>query len=143
MADPAAYATVDDVLARYEQDVVDRICYDTVQEQPDYARLERALEDAAGEIDSYISARYPVPVTPAPALLRNINVDLGMYSAALTADKLTDELSARAENWRKHLVLIAKGQAGLGIRENASLTDTVPAGGTGVISGAFARSQRV
>src|SRR5215472_15418805 len=140
---PMAYATRDDVLARYQADVVERICFDNDIDEADLDKLERALEDAAAEIDSYVSTRYPVPVNPVPLILRNMNVDLALYSAALTADKLFDELSRRAENWRKHLVMIAKGTAGLGVREDSSPTDPQPAIGTGSSTAMFVRSQRV
>jgi len=143
MPAPVAYATLADVQARYEADVINRICWDGDEEAVVLAKLERALEDAASEIDSYLSARYAVPINPAPAILRNMNVDLALYSTALTADKLFEELSVRAENWRKHLVLIAKGQAGLGIREDASTEDGEPVAGTGSTCGMFATSERV
>jgi phage gp36-like protein len=152
---PGAYASSEDVKARYAQDVIDRICWDPAGDPPDdapegseaggpdYTKLDRALIDAAGEINSYISARYPVPVDPAPILLRNINVDLALYATALTADKMFDELAVRAENWRKHLVMIATGKAGLGVTETQSDTDSSPAAGTNSSSGMSARSVRV
>jgi phage gp36-like protein len=138
-----AYATKDDVIARYEQEVVDRICWDKTSDSADYDRLDRALEDASAETDSYVSTRFPVPVNPTPLILRNINIDLGLYSCALTADKLFAELERRADNWRKHLVLIARGQAGLGVREDQSPTDLAPAEGTSVGTGMIVKSVRI
>ena len=140
---PASYATTDDVLARYESNVIERICWDDDADSADLTKLQRALEDSASEIDSYVSAKYTVPISPIPAILRNMNVDLALYETALTADKLFEELSKRADNWRKHLQLIAKGQAGLGMREDATTDDNSPADGTGSSSGMFARVTRV
>jgi phage gp36-like protein len=137
------YATQANVLARYEADVVNRICWNNATEAPDLAKLDTALEDTAAEIDSYVSARYPLPLNPVPSILKTINIDLALYATALTADKMFDELERRAENWRKHLVMIAKGHAGLGIHEDASTDDPSPAIGTGASTGMFAKVVRI
>jgi phage gp36-like protein len=139
----SAYATRDDVLARYEAETVDRVCWEKDTSAPDYTKLDRALEDSAAEIDSYVSTRFPVPVNPTPLILRNINIDLALYSAALTADKMFEELQRRADSWRKHLAMIAKGQAGLGVREDSSPNDPSPAEGTNVGAGNIVKSIRV
>lgn len=138
-----AYATRDDVIASYERAVIDRVCWDNNTKSANYARLDAGLESASTEIDSYVSARFPVPVTPTPAILRTINIDLGIYYTALTADKLFDELRMRADNWRRHLVLIAKGQAGLGIHQSDTSDPTLTAEGSSTATGMFARSERV
>jgi phage gp36-like protein len=143
MALPDSYASIDDVKARYEADVINRICWDEGTQSADLNKLARALIDSGSEIDSYLSARYAVPISPAPAILRNMNVDLGLYATALTSDKMFEELARRAENWRKHLVLIAKGQAGLGVREDASDNDTEPAEGSSSSCGYLVSADRV
>src|SRR5262249_48232723 len=140
---PLSYATREDVLARYQADVVERICFDNDTDEADLDKLDRALEDAAAEIDSYVSTRYPVPVNPVPLILRNMNVAGGLYWGALTADKLFEELARRAENWRRHLIMIAKGTAGLGVREDSSPSDPSPAEGTGFGTGMVVRSKGV
>jgi phage gp36-like protein len=137
-----AYAALSDVQARYEAAVIDRICMDTESDEPDYTKLTQALADASTEIDSYVSTRYPVPMNPVPTLLKTICIDLGLYYCALTWDKLTDEIKARADNWRKHLVLIAKGQAGLGVRVDQETDQTVIPEGTGSQSALTARAVR-
>jgi len=143
MTSPGGYCTLDDIKARYEISVIDRICFDGETESVDYTKLVRAIEDSAGEIDSYISTKYPVPVTPVSILLRNINIDFALYATALTCDKMFDELERRCDAWRKHLIMIAKGQAGLGIREDASTSDPAPAEGTGAASASTTRTYRV
>jgi phage gp36-like protein len=148
MADaPTPYATRADVLARYEKEVVDRICWDHDQELASLDKLDAGLVDASTEIDSYLSARYAVPVNPAPAILRSINVDLGLYYTALTSEKLFSELSVRVENWRKHLKMIAEGKVGLGVRvdqepDPSSGGPTLPEG-TGTQTGLFVTAVRV
>jgi phage gp36-like protein len=138
-----AYADKDDVLARYEEDTIDRIVWDKVTDAPNYTRLDSALEDASAEIDSYVSTRFPVPVKPTPLVLKIIAIDLALHSCALTADKMFEELERRADNWRKHLAMIAKGQAGLGVRENQEPNQASPSEGTGVQTGFAVKSLRV
>jgi phage gp36-like protein len=89
-----------------------------------------------------VSARYPLPLNPVPTILRNINVDLALYAAALTSDKMF-ELDRRAENWRKHLTMLAKGHAGLGIHDPTPGDPTDPVPGTGGSTGVLATSIRL
>jgi phage gp36-like protein len=84
-----------------------------------------------------------LPLNPVPSILKTINIDLALCATALTSDKMFDELERRAENWRKHLIMIAKGHAGLGIHEDASTDDPSPATGTGASTGMFAKVVRI
>lgn len=143
MTTPNAYALTSDVTAIYQQETVDRLCFNKTTNAPDYDKLQIALYNSATEIDSYLSTRYPVPVTPTPQILRQINIDLGIYYLALTVDRLTNEISKRADDWRKWLVMASKGLVGLGVREDASTTDPAPAEGTGTQTGMTGPSQRV
>jgi len=138
-----AYATTDDVLALYPEDTINRLCWNKQSNLPDYDKLQIALYNAATEIDSYLSTRFPVPVTPTPQILRQVNIDLSIYYLALTIDRLSNEISKRAEDWRKWLVMVAKGQVGLGVLESDSNSDSTPAEGTDTMSGVTGKSVRV
>jgi len=137
-----AYATKDDVIAIYEQGLLDRLVMDRMTKQSNYARLDVALTNAATEIDSYVSTRYPVPITPVPAILKQINIDLAIDYLALSADRMTTEIAARAAQWRSWLVLCAKGQVGLGLLVDTTSGDPVIPEGTGVATAIFARAIR-
>jgi phage gp36-like protein len=141
-----AYATRSDIQALYEQVLVDRICWQKQSNAVDYSKLDAGLANAATEIDAYLSTRYTVPVSPTPPVLKQMNVDLGLYYTAPSADKLFDQLQTRVDYWRTMLTNIARGYVGLGIPtstdDGGSGSDTPPTG-TGTQTGNFARAQRI
>lgn len=55
-------------------------------------RVEKAIADAGGRIDGYLQGRYPVPLQPAPQLVRSLCVDIAVYN--LFARRGFDEDSA-------------------------------------------------
>ncbi len=80
---------------------------------PDYGPITRALISASDEIDSYIGARFTLPLDRIPGLLTQFCVDIAVYRLALSADVLTDEHRRRYDDRIKHLKLIADGTATL------------------------------
>jgi len=74
-----AYATLQDLQTRFgEAELVERT--DRAGGQViDAAVAQRALDDASAEIDGYLSVRYAVPVSPAPALLVTLCCDIARY----------------------------------------------------------------
>lgn len=96
------------------------------------AAVQAAAVMASGEADLYLSKRLPVPLAAVPAGLIGALADLTCYRLAATHDRLTDEISKRAEQARKLLADIAKGIAGLGTAEPAALTQP---GSTGEAAG--------
>lgn len=138
---PYTYATVDDVKARYDADFLDRIVFDKTAQQANYDRLADSLEDATGEIDSYISAVYQVPLSPVPNLLKRMCMDMAIYHTAITADRMTEELGIRYKQWLTHLDKIANRKVGLGIAAGQPVLDAngqpvTDASGTPVVAAA-------
>jgi phage gp36-like protein len=41
--------------------------------------VDKALDDAQAEVDSYLLTRYPVPVSPVPTRLRQVSVAICVY----------------------------------------------------------------
>ena len=138
-----AYATIDDVLAVYEQAMIDRLCYSKLLAGPDYTKLTTALNNASYEIDSYVSTKYAVPVDPIPNIIKQVNIDLGIYYLSLTQDKLTTEMSTRAAYWRSWLAMVSRSQVGLGILNTQVTSDgDEPTEGTGVGTAVTGQSVR-
>lgn len=85
----------------------------------DAAVLTRALEAADGEIDSYLAARYTLPLASVPTILRDCAIDIARYRLHdrgmpdLVKDTYKDRLA-----WLRD---VAKGVASLGI-DTDSLT---------------------
>lgn len=79
----------------------------------DAAVLTRALEAADGEIDSYLAARYTLPLASVPTILRDCAIDIARYRLHdrgvpdLVKDTYKDRIA-----WLRD---VAKGTASLGI----------------------------
>jgi phage gp36-like protein len=78
----------------------------------DAAVVTRALADADAEINAYLSARYPVPLSPAPTVLVRIACDVARYF--LYEDRVTDLVRKRYEDALDLLKGIAAGKVSIG-----------------------------
>jgi phage gp36-like protein len=78
----------------------------------DTAAVERALNDASALIDTYIGARYSLPLPEVPDVLMAYCVDIALYK--LSADiAYTEEKRKRYDDAISGLVNISKGIATL------------------------------
>lgn len=76
------------------------------------AVIDRALADADGEINAYVSAKYPLPLDPVPAVLERIACDIARYF--LYDDRATEQVTQRYKDAIKFLQGVANGSASLG-----------------------------
>jgi phage gp36-like protein len=74
----------------------------------DTARIQRALDDATAEIDSYVGMRYPLPLTEVPPLIKRLACDIARYR--LYDDAAPEEVRARYDDAVSVLRKIAAGQ---------------------------------
>lgn len=102
-----------------QQDLVDRFGADELIELSNRAGgdtidatvVAKALADADALIDPYLSARYAVPVSPAPALLVRIACDIARF--LLHGKAATDSVRRAYDDALKVLQEIARGLASL------------------------------
>ncbi|MCH8500154.1 MAG: DUF1320 family protein [Marinobacter sp.] len=78
--------------------------------------LDRALLDAAAEIDGYLAARYQLPLTSTPLVLVRVCADLARYF--LHDDNLPETVEARYKAALDLLKRLASGQVSLGLSES-------------------------
>ena len=109
------YATTEQVTERYGADLVLRLTDRDGDGAADAEVLERALADAAAEIDTYLAAKYQLPLSETPAVLTRLAVDIAVYRLASEADLLTEERRQRYDDAISLLRRIAKGEASLGL----------------------------
>lgn len=76
-----------------------------------------AIDDASAEIDGYLSARYALPLSSTPRVLKRPCVDIAVYVLANAHTRLTDTIEDRYNAAIKFLGLIGTGKAGLGVDE--------------------------
>lgn len=74
------YCTLDDILLRYPfKDIKELTQDDNVSPNIDAARTDVAISDACEFIDSKISKRYEIPLSPVPPRIKRVAVDLAVY----------------------------------------------------------------
>lgn len=122
----AVYATVDEMIARFgEREMIelsDRLePFAHVVSRP---VVEAALADASAEIDGYVQARFPLPLSPAPRLLVRICCDLARKF--LYRDRPPEAVTTDADTARRQLLQISRGELALeGAAGTPAATDDV------------------
>lgn len=114
------YCTLDDLLAQVSREKLIQLSNDDEKPVTDAqgipiintANVNKAIENAQAEIDSYASARRPVPLNPAPLIITKIAVDIALYnlfSRHWTGED-EDNIATRYKNAVKWLEKYAKGE---------------------------------
>lgn len=75
-----SYATSQDMINRYpNRDLVQLTNEDPTATAIDTVPIDQALADASAEIDSYIEARFALPLTDPPPVLIRLATDIAIY----------------------------------------------------------------
>ena len=122
-----AYALQSDIVTLYGQNSLVVADHDR-DGIPDSAAVTRALAAASDEIDTYLAARYTLPLPEVPGFLKTLTVDIALYRLALSAEVLSDEHRRRYDDALLHLRRIAEGKAAL-------VFSVVPGAGDGDFQG--------
>ena len=71
------YATPEQVIERHGADAVLLLTDREGDGAADVGAIERALEDALAEIDTYLAAKYDLPLSETPTVLTRLAADRG------------------------------------------------------------------
>lgn len=110
----AAYATVQDVRDRVDERTLESLTDDAGSGQVDDAVVQKALEDASGEIDGYLGARYALPLAPVPAIILAQCVALAVHQLYGRRRDVPDHVESRRREAIRFLEQVAKGGITLG-----------------------------
>lgn len=102
-----AYADLQNLIDRFGLDEITQLADTTNTAVIDQVRVDRALGDAAAEIDAALTGHYAMPLAAVPDLLQRIACDLARES--LYEDRPTETVKDRAKRAREQLLAIAKG----------------------------------
>ena len=119
------YATVQHITDRYGQDALILLTDRQGTGAIDTDVVDQALRDASAEIDTYLAAKYSLPLSLVPDVLVRLCVDIVMYRLAADRDLGTEERRKRYDDATALLTRIAKGLVSLGV-------PTPPASSNGV-----------
>ena len=91
--------------------------------------IEQAISDAGAEIDGYLAARYPVPLSKPPTIISKYAKDLAVYNLVSRigvggGDDRENNYLKRYQYAIKFLEMVAKGTVDLGISPPAKQAAT-------------------
>lgn len=116
----ASYATLADLTDRFGGDELLRWCDRDADGEPDPDYVARLLADAGGEIDSYLSGRYALPLASTEPVLVKIACDLVRLAYQAGGSEVPPVVETAAKQARQMLRDLADGRA--------VLASTAPAG---------------
>jgi len=83
----------------------------------DQAQIQRALDDASAELDTYFAAKYPTPLDPAPEMAQQGAIALAREALDRQGRDTVKAAAARIRAWAKDvsrgLAVLAGGVAGV------------------------------
>lgn len=141
-----AYCSADEVIDMLKDDILNPIIgnayIDDLEQRRSVIRplAEDAIRDADAEIDGYLMKRYPVPMSPAPAVISKYSRDIAIYNlvsrAGIDEGERESNYLTRYKAAISFLTKVAKGEVDI-VKEG---TDPAKATATGF---KIASSQRL
>jgi phage gp36-like protein len=109
-----SYATRQEIIDRYGSAALIVAADRDGDGLEDAGVVDKALVDAGELMDSYIGAKYQLPLATVPAVLKPVCVDLAFYRLCQGAAALTEEITRRHEQAVSWLRDLARGVVTLG-----------------------------
>jgi phage gp36-like protein len=109
------YSTLDDIKKLIPEEVVIQLTDDENLGVVNQTRIDEAIASADGEINGYCGARYTVPFSTVPDIIRKMSVDIAIYN--LYSRRLEEIPETRADRYKnaiRQLEGIAKGVISIG-----------------------------
>lgn len=119
-----SYSTTQTLIDRFgEQELIQLTDRDN-SGQLDHSVIERANDDATGEIDGFLGGRYALPLDPAPRIIVVYAADIARYR--LYDEGAPDQVQTRYDHAIKMLTLIADGKVSLGATPGGDQINSEP-----------------
>jgi phage gp36-like protein len=109
------YATQQDMIDAYGSDAVTLAADRDGDGQADAGVVDEALLFATEFINSYLGAKYTLPLATVPAVLPPVCVDIALYRLSQRPGAMTDEMKDRYEKAVSWLDRVARGIVSLGV----------------------------
>lgn len=118
----ADYTTRAQIIKKMGQAHVERITDGDGDGSTDDDPIDEAIDDISSLIDSYLSARYSLPLATVPNVLSMFATDGVLYRLAETTGVPTKEQRQRYEDMMTWLRAVAKGTVDLGLEDPPAST---------------------
>lgn len=119
------YATPEDYISFFTVRDAATVTAPRGRADPDEARIERHLQSASRRMDSYIGARYVLPLTDVPEALRDYCCDIARFLMTGTEHRCTDEIRIRYDDAISWLKRVADGKVSIGTSTQSGATVAV------------------
>lgn len=111
-----SYSTQTDIVKIIPEETLIQLTDDESVGAVNEARIVEAIAAADAEIDSYCAARYAVPFTTVPAVVKKLSADMAIYN--LYSRRMEEIPATRADRYKNAVRVlegIAKGTITLGV----------------------------
>lgn len=81
----------------------------------DAANMNRCINDAEAEANVYIAMRHSVPMSPVPAIVKAMTLDIVVYKLHARRKGASEDVTKRYENAVRFFDKIAAGKISLGV----------------------------
>ena len=110
------YCTQADIVGRYSDDDIVELADHDRDGTVDAAVVTRAINDASGQIDSYLQKKFVVPIpAPVPAVLCARCVDIAVYRLQLWRRSVTEDIKKAYDDAIQWLKDIVAGKVDIGL----------------------------
>ncbi len=110
-----SYCALADLQEQISEDELIGLSDDDAAGVVDDSVITRAIADADAVVDAYCQDRYTVPLTPVPAMIRRISVDIAIYNLySRRGDSAPDVRQDRYKEAVRFLEKVSAGKIGLG-----------------------------
>lgn len=117
-----AYCTINDIKDQIDEEILIQLTDDENAGSVNETRVTAAITAADGEIDSYLSRRYTVPLASTPEVIKKVSVDIAIWNLYSRREKMEEVRKSRYDSAVKLLMAMSEGKATLGV-------DPEPSGG--------------
>lgn len=110
------YCTIEDIRRYVSEEALTELTDDTSTGTVDIAIVDGIITDAADEVNSYLQARYTVPLASVPRFISQLTIDIAIYRLYKRrfAMEMPESLERSYQNALKNLRLIQKGDVSIG-----------------------------
>jgi len=110
-----SYCTQDDLLEQISEAELIELTDDAGSGEVDADVVTRAIADADATIDAHCQGRYSVPLSPVPAMIRAVSVDMTIYNLlSRKNEEVPKSRDDRNRNAIRFLERVADGKIQLG-----------------------------
>lgn len=114
------YCTTQDLIDRFGETELVQLTDRNGDGAIDQEVVDRAITDAAGEIDGYLASRYRVPLDTVPVVVRKVACNLAYYSLHARIGVVPETVKTLHEDAVRLLRAISRGEASLGVSESGA-----------------------